>query len=606
MNKSKDVIERIAVGSVKNHRLQNLLLGILIFVASFLLSFSVIFATNAGIEASQISGVTIELPLTIIGTVLIILCAVRVAITSILYASVMQRTHEYAVLQLVGATAQQIICITKREEKILSWRYIPIGLLTGVLCNAVLSPSFYLVAEIVCVVLAGVFMRMTIRFAFRKPVKIAASVSPIEAMKPSLFQQIPKTQNLKRKSITPRNLAVRYIGINRKKTGYTFSSLILSGVLMFVVFSVAQAVDVEKLASYPFYEGSSMYISYNSDYLSSENDYSYNDLMNDSPFTEDLLQDIEKIQGVTNIYQLKSLACRVENPDSGTVYEIDAIENILDQASFEKDIVYGKAPVYSKNTKDIPVVVNRAAYIYESSGIELEIDDELLAFIDTGNKTIPVTLTVSGFIENRNAGTVLFTDSQYLENISEMNCDLIWYITTEEPATYDAACEVKQLVRQDDRMSVSVLSDTVKMYKTWFHDFMLIIGAFVALVSSFSVVNFLNTCITNVIIRKYDYAILEAAGMTQRQLQEMQLFENILYLFGSFIGSCIIGIPFGAWICVQIANMTGIFYIEYQFPVLFILVYLLMVSVVLLLLNLWQKYTSRSKSVADRLKMIGL
>lgn len=407
MNKSKDVIERIAVGSIKNHRLQNLLLGILIFVASFLLSFSVIFATNAGIEASEISGVTIELPLTIIGTVLIILCAVRVAITSILYASVMQQTHEYAVLQLVGATAQQIICIMKREEKILSWRYIPIGLLAGVLCNAVLSPSFYLVAEIVCVVLAGVFMRMTIRFAFRKPVKIAVSVSPIEATKPSIFQQMPKTQNLKRKSITPRNLAVRYIDINRKKSGYIFCSLIFSGVLMFVVFSVAQAVDVEKLASYPFYEGSSMYISYNSDYLSSENDYSYNDLMNDSPFTEVLLQDIGEIQGVTNIYQLKSLACQVENPDSGVVYEIDAIENILNQVSFEKDIVYGEAPVYSKGTKDIPVVVNRAAYSYESSGISLEIDDELLAFIDTGNKTIPVTLAVSGFIENRNTGTVV-------------------------------------------------------------------------------------------------------------------------------------------------------------------------------------------------------
>lgn len=606
MNKSKDVIERIAVGSINNHRLQNLLLGILIFVASFLLSFSLIFATNAGIEASQISGVTIELPLTIIGTVLIILCAVRVAITSILYASVMQRTHEYAVLQLVGATAQQIICITKKEEKILSWKYIPIGLLAGVLCNVVFSPSFYWTAEIVCVVLAGIFIRMTIRFAFRKPVKIAVSVSPIEATKPSIFQQTPKTQNLKRKSITPRNLAVRYIDINRKKSGYTFCSLIFSGVLMFVVFSVAQAVDVEKLASYPFYEGSSMYISYNSDYLSFENDYSYNDLMNDSPFTEDLLQDIKEIQGVTNIYQLKSLACQVENPDNGVVYEIDAIENILDQVSFEKEIVYGKAPVYSKGTKDIPVVVNRAAFSYENSGISLEIDDELLAFIDTGNKTIPVTLAVSGFIENRNTGTVLFTDSQYLENISEMNCDLIWYITTEETAAYDVACEIKQLVRQDDRLSVSVLSDTVKMYKTWFHDFMLIIGAFVALVSSFSVINFLNTCITNAIIRKYDYAILEAAGMTQRQLQEMQLFENTIYLFGSFIGSCIIGIPFGAWICTQIANMTGIFYIEYQFPVFFILVYLLLVSVVLLLLILWQQYTSRSKSVAERFKMIGL
>ena len=52
---------------------------------------------------------------------------------------------------------------------------------------------------------------------------------------------------------------------------------------MFLVFSVLNAIDVERLAVQPYDEGSDLYIRLNS---TADEDSTYN-LMNDSPFTNE-------------------------------------------------------------------------------------------------------------------------------------------------------------------------------------------------------------------------------------------------------------------------------------------------------------------------------
>lgn len=605
MNKKKSVIKRLAQSSIRQHRMQNRLSGIVIMIAAFLLSFSIIFVINAAIGASRISGFPQEAMLTIIGVMIIIICAVQVAVSSILYASAMRRTQEYATLQLIGTTQQQISEIICEEERWTAMRYIPIGLVFGIFVDAILPVEHYWAADIVIVLLAGIFIRLTVKAAFRKPLKIAATVSPIEATKPMLLQQMPRHYRSKNRRLTSPNLAIGYIGFDRKKSCYTFCSLILSGILMFAVFSIVQALDVEKLASYPFSEGSSLYVEHNADYLTPENDYSYHELMKNSPFTKQLRTELEAIPGISKIYQLKSLDAQVVNPDTGEPYEACSIESILNADSFSEKIVDGALPIYLPEQEVIPVVVNRAALAYVEWEKELRAGDFLTAFIDTGNETTEITLRISGFIEDRNVGGVLFTDGDYLDHISEMNCDIIWYITTEKGTEKAVADMVSDLVRQDDRMSLSILENVIDSYKTIFHNAFFIIAAFVILISSFSIINLVNTCISNTLSRQYDYVLLEAIGMTKKQLFQMQFVETAFFLFGSFIGSCVVGIPISAWLCEKIANLTGIFYIAYSFPVMFIGLYFLASCIVFILLIAWQQYTSKKSSIVERLKSFG-
>ena len=83
---------------------------------------------------------------------------------------------------------------------------------------------------------------------------------------------------------------------------------------------------------------------------------------------------------------------------------------------------------------------------------------------------------------------------------------------------------------------------------------------------SFKANKLLNTCITNTVIRRHDYALLEAAGMTKVQIYQTQSAENRIYFFGSLIGSCVVGIPLGFLLCNKIAEIPGLSYISYRFP----------------------------------------
>lgn len=605
MSKEKNIIKRLTQSSIKQHRMQNQLSGIVIMLSTFLLSFSMIFVINAAIDAGRISGFPREAVLTVIGVVVIIICAVYMAVSSILYASAMQHTHEYAILQLVGTTRQQIGQMIRLEERWMANRYIPIGAVLGFFINVILPVNPYLAADIIFMLLAGVFIRMTVKAAFRKPLNIVSGVSPIGATKPTLLLQVSPQYKAKSRRLTPFHLAIAYIGLDRKKSSYTFCSLILSGILMFSVFSIMQAVDVEKLASYPFAEGSSLYLEHNADYLTPENDYSYNELMKNSPFTDQLEAEIETIPGVSKIYRLKSLDIQLINPDTEETCEIGSIESILETSGFAGKIVEGELPAYLPEQDTIPVVVNKAAFPYGEWELALNTGDLLTALIDTDVEMKTVTMRISGFLEDRNVGTVFFTDGNYLDHLSEMNCDLIWYITTEKGTEKTVADAVTALVHQDNRMSLNILENVIDSYNALFQNVFLIISAFAILISSFSIINLINTCITNTLSRQYDYVLLEAIGMTKKQLFQMQFTEITVFLFGSFIGSCVVGIPIGIWLCRRIANITGIFYVTYSFPALFIGMYLLASCTIFVLLLVWQKHIGKRSSIVDRLKSLG-
>lgn len=83
----------------------------------------------------------------------------------------------------------------------------------------------------------------------------------------------------------------------------------LSGVLVFVVFSVVSAIDIKELVRQPYYENSSIYLKLNS--TAAEN--ATLELMKDSPFTEELKAQIENIS-VTEIYPSKKLDCEIVVP----------------------------------------------------------------------------------------------------------------------------------------------------------------------------------------------------------------------------------------------------------------------------------------------------
>ena len=598
-NDTERIEKRIAEKSVFSEKNRTFLIRVIILIAAFLLSFSGILLCNATLSTQQIAHVnnTTEAVGTVLGIVIVLLCTAGLAVKNILYVSVLQRVHEFAQLRAIGATYQQIKSVVKKERDKIAKPCIVLGTVIGFLVNIVLPLHFYWIPSIVCAVISGIFIWIITALAFQAPAKMAASTSPIEAQHTQATNYF-RSVGAKRK-LTPIRIGWIYCRANRKKAAYTFLSLIMSGILMFGVFSILNAINPERLASQPYQGNSDVFVLLNS---TADEESTY-DLMKSTPFTEEQKQKLYNISGVKDVYELYMLDGILTNSE-GEKFEL-SIENAVNPETFKNEIVEGMQPSHELQNGAIPVAINRQSPYYQKLNMQLQVGDYLPYIIDTGYGQKEVALVVSGFVENSDTGLVIYTSGENMKSLSEMNCTLAWYICLDDNGKDVATEIIKEIFIDDDRVDVSVLADDVMALEDYFHNAKVIITVLVVLISLFSFINMLNTSITNAIARRHDYALLEATGMTKLQLRKVQQSESFIYLVGSFIGSCILGIPIGLLLCTQISKIPGLSYFEYHFPVLFVFLYLAAVVMVYHVVSVYQKKSLQQHSIIERIRTIG-
>ena len=598
-NDTERIEKRIAEKSVFSEKNRTFLIRVIILIAAFLLSFSGILLCNATLSTQQIAHVnnTTEAVGTVLGIVIVLLCTAGLAVKNILYVSVLQRVHEFAQLRAIGATYQQIKSVVKKERDKIAKPCIVLGTVIGFLVNIVLPLHFYWIPSIVCAVISGIFIWIITALAFQAPAKMAASTSPIEAQHTQATNYF-RSVGAKRK-LTPIRIGWMYCRANRKKAAYTFLSLIMSGILMFGVFSILNAINPERLASQPYQGNSDVFVLLNS---TADEESTY-DLMKSTPFTEEKKQKLYNISGVKDVYELYMLDGILTNSE-GEKFEL-SIENAVNPETFKNEIVEGMQPSHELQNGAIPVAINRQSPYYQKLNMQLQVGDYLPYIIDTGYGQKEVELVVSGFVENSDTGLVIYTSGENMKSLSEMNCTLAWYICLDDNGKDVATEIIKEIFIDDDRVDVSVLADDVMALEDYFHNAKVIITVLVVLISLFSFINMLNTSITNAIARRHDYALLEATGMTKLQLRKVQQSESFIYLVGSFIGSCILGIPIGLLLCTQISKIPGLSYLEYHFPVLFVLLYFAAVVMVYHVVSVYQKKSLQQHSIIERIRTIG-
>ena len=478
-NDTERIEKRIAEKSVFSEKNRTFLIRVIILIAAFLLSFSGILLCNATLSTQQIAHVnnTTEAVGTVLGIVIVLLCTAGLAVKNILYVSVLQRVHEFAQLRAIGATYQQIKSVVKKERDKIAKPCIVLGTVIGFLVNIVLPLHFYWIPSIVCAVISGIFIWIITALAFQAPAKMAASTSPIEAQHTQATNYF-RSVGAKRK-LTPIRIGWMYCRANRKKAAYTFLSLIMSGILMFGVFSILNAINPERLASQPYQGNSDVFVLLNS---TADEESTY-DLMKSTPFTEEKKQKLYNISGVKDVYELYMLDGILTNSE-GEKFEL-SIENAVNPETFKNEIVEGMQPSHELQNGAIPVAINRQSPYYQKLNMQLQVGDYLPYIIDTGYGQKEVELVVSGFVENSDTGLVIYTSGENMKSLSEMNCTLAWYICLDDNGKDVATEIIKEIFIDDDRVDVSVLADDVMALEDYFHNAKVIITVLVVLISLF-------------------------------------------------------------------------------------------------------------------------
>lgn len=262
-NNTDRAIKKLARASFQSEGRRNLLAGLIVFGAAFLLSFAAILAVNAALALEVSEGVTSdrELVTVLFGVALVVLLAAGLAIRNIMYLSVLGRTREFAQLRTLGATNRQIRCIVSAERRRMTRSWLATGVLAGFFGNVLLPLEFFWVQSARMAVAAAAFTWFVVYLSFRAPAKQAARVSPMDGLRQTATLSIGKPRR-KGHSVRPTSRLIahhsahlspgaigrRWLSSDQKKTVLTLASLIFSGALLFVFFTVMAAIDIDTLA----------------------------------------------------------------------------------------------------------------------------------------------------------------------------------------------------------------------------------------------------------------------------------------------------------------------------------------------------------------------
>ena len=558
----------------------------------------------------------------IVGIMLIVVLAGIITIYSVYYVSMNQRVREFGKLKAIGATKRQLRQIVLREGMGVALFAIPIGLLIGTVAVKVVLLQFVehakdsnvLITEAYKVVAKGevqlyywwiyllaiAVTLCTVYLSLMKPMRMAAKVSEIEAMR---YQGGSKRQKSSRKGyqflnigrLTKRNLAE-----NKKKSTITIVSMAVTGIFVMMVATVlscANPMESAKSSIVGQYEISPIVESGNKEHP----EYEWAEVQKNNPLNEGLKQQIEELDGVERVDVFTALKV------SGGPFEekigTEFINGVPEEYAEElkKGITEGNV-TYEELKSGDKVILDRALLHWYP---DIKVGDKLKLNIHDGDNTFQKEIEVAAIGEYGSGLTnynCLIMAKEGAEKLTINNSSSYFQVIADKD--YDEALEasLQAIVDGSGRLQMRTWKNE---YDTWENAIQMTRGAcyaFIIILAAISIMNLINTMINSVHVRKKELGMMQAIGMSDRQLMKMLQLEGIFYTVGTLIISIGVGSLAGYPLFLY-AKRTGLFDIStYHYPVTAAIIIILTLFVIQMLLAIFIAKSVRKDSLIERIR----
>lgn len=488
---------------------------------------------------------------------LIVTLACTLVVYSLFYVSIVRKTNEYGKLRTIGTTGKQIKRIVFREGHYLAGIGIPMGLIAGGVAGYILVPKGWnaLVTLIIAAVTA-LFMYSCIMFTIMKPAKIASRVTPMEAIHyTENNEKIAFDYTRKSKQpLTTNNLAFLNFLRNKKKTVLTILSLGVCGVLLMASSAYFNSIDPEEMArrSFPYGEIRLELGDYGPQ---SHNSEQYVELQKSNLLTDDFITSIKNIHGVQGVKAYQGTVLNVHVPTGDVEPIVSEVYSKKNQKIVEKYLIEGTADL-SELIRNNGVVIANDLQWKEIFGWDVALGDEIS--LEVGGQKIQVKVMgiVDGNIPYGGYDT-LFIPLEMLNTITpveNLNYQLI--IDTADNEWDIVKEEIQKIVSSNACLYISTFNDWVEAYNEKLLNYRIPVYIFVMFIGVFGIINLLNTLITNVLTRKRELGVLQAVGLSGKQLSNMLLMEGVFYTICVLILSILFGTVIGYLLCTVFSSMS--------------------------------------------------
>ena len=507
----------------------------------------------------------------------------------------------YGLLKTIGTTPRQLRRIIRLQALALSAVGIPIGLAIGWLIGGRLTPVIVTrlngVEAVTSVspwifLSAGLFALFTVLISCRKPGRMAAKVSPVEAVRYAEGGGKTRAKGRKTRKVNPFTMAWANLGRSKGKTAVTVLSLSLAVVLLTVTVNFAGGFDMDKYVSN---FTASDFIVANAGKFQTSTLFSA-----EQALPRSAIEAINARGGVTEsgvVYGMTAPALEYVTEDwfrqnRQSFYTPEEMENLIrltdkneagDLASsvqlsgmsaFALDhltVLEGNlSALYEPDSRNIAAVYAEDEYgnadrnshwarlgdtvtvryvekfeYYDPDTGDVWADPEDIpdgaSYVERPVKYRDVDYTVAALVTVPSALSYRYYGSdEFILNdqtfVQDTGTDSIMYYAFDTTDESNADMETF-LSDYTENVNPELDYESKATYAGEFESmrsmFLLLGGALSFIVGLVGVLNFFNAILTGIIARQRELAVLQAVGMTGKQLRAMLICEGLLYALGA-------------------------------------------------------------------------
>ena len=549
-------------------------------------------------------GLSFENILTFVSLSVLVLFAGITVIQSIFRISINEKIRNFGQLRTLGTTALQIKKMINYESRYLSWLGIPPGIVLGAIVGTVLgsnefSSGFSPINIPFVMIGVSIICTLMVKLSVRKPLKIAATTSPIEAVRYIAYRNAPMQSRKHNKKISPYSLALLNLGRDKKKTASTLLSLIFGGLLLFISASAAVSNTPEQFVREKFFvNGGSFRI-----YLSEE---SVGKNETNNPLNESLKEELLNTKGIQKIIPLRDSVGMCHYSINGNATEgmcdIISVQSTEGNFSFvEQHLIDGQMP---KNQFEV-LLTDGYMELGITKGTPIKIT----------NSGEEIECIVSGFFDKSFVGTENGTDAIDPANLiitqelaqqlftNTENFAYSWEIITDKTYNDEIESAIQQKITSKGKgLSICSYNDVVEYMESSMNLLFGSLQMLSLLILLFGIINLINMTLSNHQARKQEISTLRSVGLSLKQLYRSLITEGLLYVLVSFGIVLLVGIPIAIPVSKAVGILFGMPNLSYQFPTMQIGGYLLILILLQLILSVWEIRDLKKRSLTEQMR----
>ncbi len=564
----------------------------------------------------KISNTRASVLFAVVGVGAVILFVSVFVIYSIFYISVTGRIRQFGQLRTIGMTSKQIRKTVRYEGIFLSGAGSLIGILVGtVFAYFIVPKGFYIPNTLITAVLTIIATSLTVMFSVKKPAKIAAAASPIEAAKMSGNGGAASSKSGKR-NLTPFGLAKISADSNRKKSAMTVVSLGIGGVIFIMGTTLIASYNIEEYSRTGAYRFGD-YVLQVSDNAVKLSEHGAADIQINNPLTKEIEAEIAAFEGVKKVTRYDRFDVQYEYNNYQTNDEVMPFENHC-IAAMNKSRTEGEAFDYDRMVHNKEIAICNNDQVKEIYGWKFKPGDTVKLKWYDGYEYREDDFNVAGSFDRGELMKLNNEDTDYLavgNGWFYIPKDLFKTMVPEEydPSDgiivevedYKTDTVVKEFLQRyadsDPHLKLTCFSDVVNDGRSNYYLVMGLVWGLSAFIIGFALINLINTLVSNAMSRKQEFAMLCSIGMSGGQLKKMIIGEGLILAVKNIMITAVFGTAAG-YAMIQIMREFQATYLHWHFPVWYMLGYIAMVLVVPVLISAVITNILEKKTLVERLR----